>query len=195
MLNVFEQPWTLLTAAIIILLFTLIVRRFSGETQPLWQWLIPIFLAATAFGLDILVQTYREQINNTINTALRAAEEENPDAIEMILSDNYKDSYHNTKEDLMHYCRALLSKPLVEKNIRTDSIIEISPPKATVTLVVLTRFDKDSYVYKNFKRVQLTKIKLYLQKEQGKKWLINQAEILEIDIQPVDWNQIGQLRW
>jgi len=195
MLNIFEQPWTLTAAAIVILFVTLIVRRFTGEKQPWWQWLLPILLAAAAFGLDMLVQTDLEKINIIVNTGLRATEEGNPQAIEKILADNYKDSYHNSKEDLMYYCRMLLSEPLVEKNIRTDSITEIAPPHAAVTLVVLTSFEKDSYVYKNFKRAQLTKLKLYLQKEQDKNWLINQAEILEIDRQPVKWRQIRHLSW
>jgi len=195
LLNIFEQPWTLTAVATVILFVTLIVRRFTGEKQPRWQWLLPIFLVTAAFGLDMLVQTDRERINIIVDTGLRATEEENPDFIATILSDDYKDSYHNTKEDLMHYCRVLLSEPLVEKNIRTDSITEIAPPHAAVTLVVLTSFEKDSYVYKNFKRAQLTKLKLYLQKEQDKNWLINRAEILEIDRQPVKWHQIRQISW
>ena len=152
--------------------------------------MLPIFLAVAALGLDFFVQTDLEKINTIIRTAIKAAEDENPNAISKILSDNYHDSYHNTKADLMHYCRTLLERPLVEKNRKMDSVIELSPPKATVTLIVLTKFDKESYVYKNSKRFLLTKVKLDLQKERNKRWLINRAELLELDRQPVKWQHI-----
>ena len=90
----------------------------------------------------------------------------------------------------MYYCRALLSEPLVEKNKKMGLILEISAPQATATLSVLTKFDEESYVYKNFKSFLLTKIKLELQKQQDKKWLVSRAEILELDRQPAGWKHI-----
>lgn len=170
MFDIFEQPWTLLTAAIVILFVTLILRRIFPQRQRWWQLLLPILLAVAAFGFDFLVQTDLEKINALINTGIKAVEEENPDEIEAIISDNYRDSYHNTKEDLMYYCRALLSQPLVERNKKMALTIEKSPPKATATLTAVTHFDKQSNIY-GFKRLMLTKIKLDLQKEQKKNGL------------------------
>ena len=190
MFNIFEQPWTLLITAIIVLFVMLMFRRIFPEKRHWWQLALPAFLAVAAFGLNWLVQTDLEKIKAVINTGVKAAEKENCDAIEKILSDNYRDSYHNTKQDLMRYCRDLLSEPLVEKNIKRIVSIEISLPKATVTLTVRTVFDKRSYVYQNFKRLMLTKVKLDLQKEQDNRWLITRAEILEIDRQPINWKDI-----
>ena len=190
MFNIFEQPWTLLITAIIVLFVMLMFRRIFPEKRHWWQLALPAFLTVAAFGLNWLVQTDLEKIKAVINTGVKAAEKENCDAIEKILSDNYRDSYHNTKQDLMHYCWELLSEPLVEKNIKRIVSIEISLPKATVTLTVRTVFNKRSYVYQNFKRLMLTKVKLDLQKEQDNRWLITRAEILEIDRQPVNWKDI-----
>ena len=118
MFNVFEHPWGLITVAIIILLVLLIVRSIFPEKRRWWQWLLPTLLAIAAFGFDFLVETDLEKINVVISAVVKAVEEENPDAIEPIISDNYRDSYHKTKKDLMYFCRWRLSEPLIEKNIK-----------------------------------------------------------------------------
>ena len=190
MFNIFEHPWGLLTLAVVTLLILLMFRRIFTEKRHWWQWLLPAFLIAAAFGLDALVQTDLEKINAVISTAVKAVEEENPGAIETIISNNYRDSYHNTKEDLMYYCRLLLAEPLVDKNIKRILAIDISPPEATAVFTVRIVFDKRSYVYRDFKRLMLAKIELHLRKEQDKSWLINRAEILEIDRQPAKWKDV-----
>jgi hypothetical protein len=189
MFDIFEQPWTLLIAAIIVLLVIWVLRCIFPEKRHWWQWLLPAFLTVAAFGFDLLIQTDLEKINVVINTGIQAVEEENPDAIEAIISDNYRDSYHNTKKDLMEHCRARLSEPLVAKNKKRPPIIEISPPKATVTLTVIIHFDKQSYVYQDI-RLMWAKVKLDLQKEQDKRWLINRAEVLELNKQQANWRDI-----
>jgi len=190
MFNIFEHPWGLLTLAVVTLLILLMFRRIFTEKRHWWQWLLPLFLAVAAFGLDALVQTDLEKINAVISTAVKAVEEENPDAIEPIISNNYHDSFHPTKEALISHCSARLSEPLVEKNIKRIVSIEILPPQATAVFTVRIVFDKRSYVYRDFKQLILAKVKLYLQKERDKSWLINRAEILEIDRQPVKWKDI-----
>ena len=189
MFAIFEHPWGLLIAAIIALLVVLSIRNISPEKFRWWQWLIPLFIAACAFGVDYLVETDIEQIKAVIKAGTKAVEDENPNAIDAIISAAYNDSHHRTKEALISHCKALLSAPIVEKNRRRNLIIELSLPRAVVTLTVLTLFDKESYIYE-FKHLMLTKIKLNLQKEPDKRWLINRVEILEIDKQPVDWQYI-----
>jgi hypothetical protein len=81
-----------------------------------------------------------------------------------------------------------LSQPLVEKNRKMGLLIEVSPPNATVTLTLITHFDKQSDIYKEFlKPFVMTKTRLYLQKQRDKRWLINRVELLELDRQSVDW--------
>ena len=189
MFAIFEHPWGLLIVAIIALIVVLSIRNISPERFRRWQWLIPVFIAACAFGVDYLVETDMEQIKAVIKAGTKAVEDENPDAIDAIISAAYNDSHHRTKEALMSHCRHILRAPLVKKNRERNSIIEISPPKATATLTVLTSFDEKSNIYE-LQRFILTKIKLNLQKEPDKRWLINRVEILEIDKQPVDWQYI-----
>jgi len=186
MFDIFDQPWTLLIAAILVLLVMLMLRRIFPGKKHWGQLLLPAFLTAAAFGFDLLIKTDLEKINAVINTGIKAVEEENPDAIEAIISDNYRDSYHNTKKDLMEHCRARLSEPLVAKNKKRPPIIEIASPKATVTLTVIIHFDKQSHVYQDI-RLMWAKVKLDLQKGQDKRWLINRAEVLELNKQRANW--------
>lgn len=191
MFNIFQQPWTLVGAAVLLLFAMLTFRSILPEKRRWWQLLLPLLLTSAAFTLDFAVKTDLEKINAVINKGVKAVEDENCYAIEAIISDSYSDSYHKTKKDLMYHCRARLSPPLVEKNKKWPPTIEISPPKATVILTVVMHFDKQSYVYTEFnKPLMITKTKLYLQKGANKKWLITRAEVLEIDRQPTSWKQI-----
>ncbi len=179
-----------LALAVAVLLTLQIIHVIGVYKRRRWQWLLPIILVVAAFGLDFVVHTDLEKINTLINTAIKAVEQENCDAIEALISANYSDSYHNTKDDLMYHCRDLLSEPLAEKSKKMGLKIEISPPKAAVTLTVIIHFDKQRHAYREIKPFVILKIKLDLQREQDNRWLINRAEILEIDRQPVKWRDI-----
>jgi len=190
MFDFFEQPYTLIGAAVLLLFGILTFRSVVPEKRYWWQLLLPVFVAVAAFGLDMLVQTDLEKINSTINTVIKAVEEENCNAIEAIIAENYRDSYHNTKRHLLTHCRKRLTPSLVAKNKKRASLVELSPPNATATLFMLTTFDKNSSISVNYRSSLYSKIELRFQKQDDKTWLINRAEILELDRQPAKWNDI-----
>ncbi|MHC4075911.1 MAG: hypothetical protein ACYSRZ_05805 [Planctomycetota bacterium] len=194
MFNIFEQPWTLLVASAVLLL----ILKLLSLPKKLWYlWLTPLLLAGIALPLDHFIKTDREKINHLVNSVLDAFEQENAAAISVLISADYKDSYHNSKTALVSYCKSLLSGPLIEKNQKTSAVINITAPDATAVLMVWTTFDKAGFVYQ-YKAYQLTEVKLYLQKQslpESKSpisdcWLICRAEILEIDHRPADWRNI-----
>ena len=190
MFNFFEQPWTLVGAAVLLLFGILTFRSVLPGKKHWWQLLLPVLVTVAAFGMDVLVQTDLEKINSTINTVIKAVEEENCNAIEAMIAENYRDSYHNTKRHLLTHCRKRLTPSLVEKNKKRASLVELSPPNATATLFMLTTFDKNSSISVNYKSFLFSKIELCLQKQLDKTWLINRSEILELDRQPANWNDI-----
>lgn len=201
---IFEQPWPLLITATTVLFIVLILRNILPEKRHWWQWLVPALLVAAAFGLDFLVETDLEKINAVISIGVKAVEEENPDVIEAIIADNYRDSFHKSKNALMHHYRVKLAEPLIEKNIKRIQSIEISlppsvvsvvEPSATAVFTVRMLFDKRSYVYQSFKQQLHVKAKLDLQKQPDDSWLITRAEILELDLRPVNWKDITQANW
>jgi low affinity Fe/Cu permease len=191
MLNIFEQPWTLVGVSIIALFVILTIRSVWPERRRGWQLLIPVAIAAAGFGIDFLVQTDLEKINALIDTGIKAVEEEDCNAIEAIIAGSYHDSFHNTKNELMSHCRMQLTPNLVTKNKKNACLVELSPPAATATLFALITFEKDSYISREYyKPFMLVKVKLYLERQPDKNWLITRAEVLEIDRHPIDWRQI-----
>ena len=190
MFNFFEQPYTLIGAAVLVLFAMLTFRSVIPEKRRWWQLLVPALVAAAAFGLDLAVRTDLEKINAVINTCIKAVEEEDCSAIEAAIAEDYHDSYHNTKRDLMRHCRTQLSQPLVEKNKKRACLVQLSPPNATATLFATIIFEKDSYVSVNYKAWLMVEARLSFQEQPDKTWLINRIEILELDRQPTNWSQI-----
>ncbi len=190
MFDFFEQPYTLIGAGVIVLFVVFTFRSIIPEKRHWWQFLVPVFVAAGGVGLDMLVQTDLEKINTVIGTVIKAVEEEDCDSIEVLIAEDYRDSFHKTKWDLMAHCKRKLTPPLVEKNKKTACLVELSPPQATSILFVLTTFDKNSYVSENYKSLIFFKIELSFQKQPDKTWLISRGELLEIDKQPAKWKDI-----
>jgi len=190
MFNFFEQPYTLIGAAVLVLFAMLTFRSVLPEKRRWWQLLVPALVVAAAFGLDLAVRTDLEKINAVINTCIKAVEEEDCNAIEAAIAEDYRDSYHNTKRDLMRHCRTRLSQPLVEKNKKRACLVQLSPPNATATLFATIIFEKDSYVSVNYKAWLMVEARLSFQEQPDKTWLINRIEILELDRQPTNWSQI-----
>src|SRR5512142_769726 len=77
MWNFFEQPWTLLAAAVLVLFGVLTFRSVWSEKKRPWQWFLPVGVAVRGVGLDRAVTTDLEKINQVIQTGLRAVQEEN----------------------------------------------------------------------------------------------------------------------
>jgi len=190
MFDIFEQPWTLLGAAVIVLFVVFTVRSVFPEKQRWWQLLIPAVIAVCAFGLDFLVQTDLEGVNATIDKAMKAVEEEDQLAISQVLSDSYSDSYHNSKQSMLAHFRSELTRSSVSKNTETGLLIKLSAPKATAVLFATLVFDKESFIARNYKSFLFVKARLDLKKQPDKKWLIERIEVLELDRQPVNWGSI-----
>jgi hypothetical protein len=94
MWDVFDQPWTLLGAAAIVLMIVLTFRSVWPERRARWQWLLPAGVAILGVGLDLGVATDAEKISRIIKTATKAAEREDCVAIAGLIAPNYEDSYH-----------------------------------------------------------------------------------------------------
>ncbi|MHC4239449.1 MAG: hypothetical protein ACYSUC_06790, partial [Planctomycetota bacterium] len=62
MLNIFQQPWTILLVAVITSLAISIYRWLFPEKSRRWQLLVPLVIALAGFALDFLVKTDLEKI-------------------------------------------------------------------------------------------------------------------------------------
>lgn len=189
MFDIFEQPWTLVGAAVLVLFGMLTFRSFCPEKSRLWQLLVPVLLTVVAFGVDMLVQTDLEKINSVIKAAINAVQQEDYRAIGATIANNYSDSYHSTKQHFLDHCKRELSKPLVDKIKKPSRLIDISDSNATATLFAVIILDKNSYL-SQYKSFLLVKARLSLRKQPDKSWLISSIEILEIDRHPTSWKGI-----
>jgi hypothetical protein len=187
MWNFFEQPWTLLGAAVMVLLGVLSFRSVWPEKRRRWQWLLPAGVAVLALGLDLGVTTDREKINRVIKIGLKAVEAEDCAAIARLIADDYQDSYHKNKKSLLRECRARLVPPAIQRIRKISAQVEVSPPDATATLTVWMTFDKDSFWAQAYKPTALVAIQLYFHKQPDRTWLVNRAEVREVDKTPVTW--------
>ena len=191
MFNFFEHPWTLIGLAVLVLFGVFTYRSVWPEKRAPWQWFLPLVFATVGPGLDALVKTDLEKITALLKTSIQAVQQEDINTISSILAEDYQDSQHNTKADLMRTCSSKFAQSLVEKCKKTNSRIEpISGPTALATVFATIHFDKNSYVAQNYKAWMMVKVQLHFKKQPDKSWLINRAEILEIDRQPVKWRQI-----
>ena len=190
MYNIFEKPWLLLITAVVALLIIYIIRAFKPEKIKRWHLLIPLIIAISAFAIDRFVQTDRENINSIIKSCIKASRNEDADTIETFVASDYHDSLHQSKQEILIYCRAIFSEPAIERFVKLNQSIELSSPKAKVLLKGFLFFDKESRFYKELKPAMALKLELGLKKYTNKKWLINRVEILEIDNQTIDWDNL-----
>jgi hypothetical protein len=190
MFNFFEQPWTLLGAAVLVLFGVLTYRSVVPEKRRWWQLLVPVLIAAAAFGIDALVTTDKEKITAVLDKGIQAVEDENFSAIESYLSDDYRDSFHASKQQLIDHAQRELNMNMVEKSKRTNTLVKIDGNRANVTLfmqAVLSKNSSVSQIY-NVPFVQL-KVDVNFVK-QNNNWLVSNIELRSVNQQPVKWSDI-----
>lgn len=176
-------------AGFTILLF---INIANLKERSAYIWLIPVFLCILAFASDWAVKTDMEKIKTVMNTGEKAFEQENLKELSTIISDNYKDSYHSDKKELLRHCGSYFSEPVFRSITKTFMQIEKRDKQAAVTIVVFITFDYEGFAFENY-GVTTAKVaaKLSLEKEKDKKWRIYQAEIIEVNNQPATWHITG----
>lgn len=188
MWDVFEQPWTLLGLAVIVLFVVWTIRSVWPEKARFWQWLLPLSVALLAFGLDHFVATDLEKIHAVVQAGVRAAEEEDCVALARLIARDYQDSYHRSKEELIAHCQSRLTPPTIEKVRRIASEVKVTPPEAVATFTISLQFHKDSYWAKAYKTSALVVLEFRLRKQPDKSWLVHRVEVKEVDKMPVNWS-------
>jgi hypothetical protein len=189
MWDIFDQPWTLLGAAAIVLMIVSTFRSVWPEKCARWQWLLPAGVAILGLGLDLGVATDLEKVSRIVKTAMKAAEREDCVAIARLIAPSYEDSYHKDKQAFVSHCRARLVPPAVDHVRKIAVATEIKPPQATVTLTFKVKFEKESYWVRSYgKLAALVKVQMRLAKQSNRSWLVTRIEVLEVDTMPARWD-------
>jgi hypothetical protein len=188
MWNIFEHPWGLLIVALTVQFVFTIIHMIKPNSRKLLH-LVPVILIVTAaFAVDYFVQTDREQIITVVKTAVQAAEEENAREIERLIAPDYKDSRHANKNEIMATCQTWFARPLIERNELRGLELEIGDQQAQALFFVVVHVDKRNDIYGTV-GLAVVKTKLILGKLNGK-WLINSAEIIEVNNQSFNWGSL-----
>ncbi len=192
MFNIFENPWGLLTAAVVLAIVVWIFRSLAPQKMRWWLWLLPLAIGCAAFAIDFLVETDTEKIEKTIYALTKAVEQENCNAIAPLIAENYNDSYHKTKKFFTNYCKVRLEKPIIVKAITRIVSLEQASPNAIAIFTVRVLFDEQSDISQVYKSDIFFKVQADLEKQPDNQWLINRIELLEIDHFPAGWRGIQQ---
>lgn len=189
--SVFEQPYLLLIVAVFVHLAVVVYRAIWPDRQRQWQWLLPLAVVCLAFGLDLLVATDREQIQATVRMAVKAAEHEDLTAIADVLAEDYSDSMHRDKDQLLRHAQvAFANSPLATLRILGQGIGQLGKNKANVLISVMATFEPNSIVAQNYKPIVLAVAQLTMTKHRNR-WMIGSVELTEVDKGPVRWSQIS----
>jgi hypothetical protein len=148
-------------------------------------------IAGAAFGLDAIVQTDPEQIGATIEAGVKAVEARSIDGISRIISEDYSDSLHGTKERMLFYCQQAITRNMVVKtNTKGVKLMDLSQTDATAVVFTQMTFDKSSYVAENYKSSLLIKTRIDLKKRPDSGWLVSRVELEGLDGQSMTWRQV-----
>jgi len=186
MMNIFEQPCLLLIVAGVVFIGLAIFRDLLPPKRALAFWFLPVAIAIAAFAIDFLVETDKEKIEAVLAKASRAVEEENIRALSPLISKDYHDSVHPSKQALLNHFREQLSEPVIEKIVPAMVSLDIKPPVAKVVFTARVMFDPKGPVYEYRKTPMLFKTQADLIKE-GDAWFFSRTEILTINLQPAGW--------
>jgi hypothetical protein len=185
MTNIFEQPWLLLIIAGVIFVGVAIFRDALPKNRAWLFWLLPVVIAALAFAIDFFVVTDKEKIEIAITKACKAAEDEDIKSLEPLISKNYSDTFHPTKQILLNHFQSRLDEPVIEKIVPEIQSLDIKPPRASVVFTARVMFDPKGPVFQ-YRKLMLFKLQADLTKE-GDDWFFSKVEVLAIDMQPAGW--------
>ena len=185
MMNIFEQPWLLLIVAGVVFLVVAFFRDLLPARRGWLFWLLPVVIAILAFGIDYLVQTDKEKIEAVLAKARRAVEGEDIRALASLISNDYHDSIHPSKQALLNHFGERLSEPVIEEIVPAIVSLDIKPPDAKVVFTARVMFDPKGPVYE-YRKMMLFKLQADLRREGGE-WFFSRTEILTIDLQPAGW--------
>jgi len=184
-LDIFEQPWTLVVIGLLAELAVLIGARFWPLKIRRKHLLIGPILIVLGLGLDYLVATDKEKIETAIAIVVKATEEENAEQIIQCIGPAYHGRLEDSRELFARFCRQLFSQPQIEKNRLLAQQLQLDKTKATVRITVLSRLDERSQ-WAQWRSRANTVWEIRFEKQPDKSWLIVWIDLVELDGERMD---------
>ncbi len=189
--SIFENPILMIVLSLVALCVVGTVRAVFPDKRRLWLFLFPLGIALAGISLDALVQSDREKIRSTVKAAMKAVERADIAALGRCLAEDYQDSFHHSKIQLLQHAEEGLERSaLVKAKIAGLSVPQPKGSDARTFITAHLTFTPDSFVAKNYKALVIAEIEFRLHKQPNGQWLITSIEVTEVDKQPLRWPQI-----
>lgn len=189
MMNVFQTPWLLLSISLVILIIAAVFRQSFENKQRWWQLLIPFALIAGSFGLDYFVRTDYEIIVSTLKSARKSIVAEDVDRLATVVSPEYSDRSHRSKEQLISFLRSFFSTTKIAKSPRRSSDIVITGDTAEAEMLYRVHLEPNS-AYTQAASMYFVKVRFTLAKTGDKEWQLVRTELVELNFQPFHWGDL-----
>ena len=184
---VFENVWLMLTIAGVAMVIVSVIRQDKPEWGH-WPLLVPLVIVGLAFGLDALVKTDTEAVNEIISTCKQAAVNGDAKTFMTFISPHYSDRSHRDKSELRATAQHVLGKASIKK-IKTQShVLTMDSGTAESQLSVVVHLNNDSQ-YAAAGSLVFVGMELSYEKIE-KKWFINRAEIISVNNHPMNWSDV-----
>ena len=193
MWNIFEYPFVGLGIAVLAMIALWLLWIFKPEKKRKWHPLIPFIIIVLSFAVEYFVQTDREKILGAIDKGIRAFENQKIELIKEIISDDYSDSHHASKESLTAHCHVLFETAAIEKVTFLSREMLIEDNRATFTAEMFVKFAEESEIAKIGKAFLIVKARFHFIKTPTKRWLINNSESLELDRKQITWGEVNKI--
>ena len=156
-------------------------------------WLLPLILIIAAFCIDWLFKTDAEKINLVIRKSQQAVQQEDSALLSSILSEQYQDSFHSSKQALLRHFNSYFEQPLCDSVTKTYMQTNRQGSTAVVELAVFIAFNPKSFPVKDYEVSNATvSLRLRLRKEKDNQWRIYETEITSVNSQPFSWSAVGR---
>lgn len=189
MTNVFETPWLLLSISLVILIVVVLLRQSFENKQRWWQLLIPLFLLAGSLSLDYFVKTDYEIIVSTLESARKSIVAEDADRLATVVSPEYRDRSHRSKDRLISFLRSFFSTTKIAKLTRRSRDIKINDDTAEAEILYRVFLEANS-AYSQVASMYVVKVRFTLVKPGESEWLLTRTELLELNYQPFHWGDL-----
>jgi hypothetical protein len=189
MTNVFETPWLLLFAALLLLSVVWVIRQSLPDKRTWPLLLIPPAVAILGGGLDYFVKTDYERIDTLLERGRRAAVNEDTMGLAQILADDYSDRLNGSKYELVSFFNSFFEKSQIDRIRRTASQVVIDAPTAEAECAFRVQLAPNN-AYTQAGSLYFVKVRFKLTKQADGRWLISGADLREVNFQPMGWRDV-----
>lgn len=189
MTSIFETPWLLLTIAAVLLIAAGIVCQIKPRWKR-WPYLVPLLVAACAFGLDRLVMTDSEEIQAILTACRQHAAAGTIGQIDPLISDSYTDPAHTSKEAMLQSAQAAINRAHIERIAQRQHTLTITGDTAVSQVRFRVHMNAQQNEYGMGGGLLFVTVEIHYVRESDGMWRIQQVMLISVNDQPMGWKDV-----